>query len=230
MQTLSSEQRRFFEQAVSQYQSDLAGPAGTGGRAYLASRGISPEVAARFRLGVATCPLAGHERYAGRLCISYLTPAGPVNLRFRCIADRCVKAPDGRYLHQLDQPEQHEGHPKYRSLDGVSGNLYNVLDLKRDSPFICVTEGELDALTLSMCGLPAVGVPGVKTWQKHFSRCLEDFDVIYAFGDGDDAGSKFSSFLAKEARARPISMPSGMDVNSLYLKEGADALRRLLKS
>jgi len=210
VQTLSTAQRRFFEQAVTQYQSDLAGD--TSAQAYLMSRGIGPQAAATFRLGVVRTPLVGHESRAGRLAIPYLTPAGPVNLRFRCI-------------------EQHEceGHAKYLSMEGAATNLYNVLDLKKDSPFICVTEGEIDAMTLSMCGLPAVGVPGVESWQKHFSRCLEDFDVIYSFADGDKAGRKFSSFLAKEAKARPVSMPQGKDVNKLYTEGGADALRKLIE-
>jgi DNA primase len=209
VQTLSEEQRRFFEQAASTYQADLAGD--TSAQAYLASRGLGPSALGTFRLGVVRRPLAGHEQYAGRLAIPYLTPAGVVNLRFRCLRQ-----------HECD------GHAKYQSLEGGGTNLFNVLDLKRDSPFICVAEGEIDTMSLSLAGLPAVGVPGVDTWQKHFARCLEDFDVIYAFGDGDKAGGKFSNFLARETRARPIRMPSGEDCNSIYVKEGADGLRRML--
>jgi len=209
VQTPSVEQRRFFEQAVSSYQAALA--ADTAVLGYLGARGIGPEAVARFRLGLVTSPLAGDEPYRGRIAIPYLTPAGVVNIRYRCA-----------------QAHECEGHAKYLSRDGVGSNLFNVLDLKKDSPFICVAEGEIDAMSLSLAGLPAVGVPGVKTWQKHFSRCLEDFDVIYAFGDGDDAGGKFSSFLAREAKARPIRMPSGEDCNSIYVKEGADGLRRLI--
>lgn len=209
MQALSVEQRRFFEQAVTTYQSDLAGD--TSAQEYLTGRGIGPSEAATFRLGVVRTPPAGHEQYAGRLAIPYLTPAGVVNIRFRCAeAHEC------------------EGHPKYLSAEGAGTNLYNVLDLKRDSPFICVAEGEIDTMSLSLAGLPAVGVPGVDTWQKHFSRCLEDFEVVFAFGDGDKAGGKFSNFLARETRARPIRMPAGEDCNSIFVKEGADGLRRLI--
>lgn len=224
METLSSEQRQFFERATSQYQSDLA--ADTSAQAYLASRGLGPEAVARFRLGVATSLQAGDERYRGRLVIPYLTPAGVVNMRYRCLKQHVCS----ETVLWTDRQGKPRYCPKYQSRDGMEGNLFNVMDLKRDSPFICVTEGEIDAMTLSLAGLPAVGVPGVKTWQKHFSRCLEDFDVIYAFGDGDEAGGKFSSFLAKEARARPIAMPKGRDVNDLFREGGADALRRLLKS
>lgn len=212
MQTLSTAQRQYFEKAVTQYQSDLAGD--TSAQAYLTGRGIGPQAAATYRLGVVRNPLVGHEGRAGRLCIPYLTPAGPVNFSFRCLRDHVCKD---------------AGCPKYLPIEGMERNLYNVAALKADSSFVCITEGELDALTLSMCGLPAVGIPGVKHWKKWWPRCLEDFDVIYAFGDGDEAGGKLNSFLAKEAKARPISMPKGMDVNALYLDGGADALKRLIE-
>ena len=209
MQTLSAAQKTFFEQAVTRYQSDLA--ADTAAQVYLKTRGLLSPEAARFRLGLVTSPLAGDEQYRGRLAIPYLTPAGPVNIRFRCAQ-----------AHECD------GHPKYLSREGAGTNLFNVLDLKRDSPFICVAEGEIDAMSLSLAGLPAVGVPGVDTWQKHFSRCLEDFEVIYAFGDGDKAGSKFSNFLARETRARPIRMPNGKDCNDIFREQGAEGLRALI--
>lgn len=211
METLSEEQRRFFEQAVSTYQADLASD--TSALAYLAGRGISRQAAATFRLGVVRRPLAGHEMFAGRLAIPYLTPSGVVNFSFRC-------------LRQHDCKEA--GCPKYLPPEGMERNLYNVLDLKKDSTFICVAEGELDALTLSLAGLPAVGVPGVKNWKKHFSRCLEDFEVVYAIGDGDGPGSKFSSFLAKEAKARPIRVPNGKDCNDIFRERGAEGLRALI--
>jgi DNA primase len=211
LQTLSAEQRRFFEQAATTYQNDLLGD--TDAQAYLASRGLSPAALATFHLGVVRSPLPGHEAYRGRLCIPYVTPAGVVNIRFRCAASHDCEA---------------EHHPKYLSGEGAGTNLYNVLDLKKDSPFICVAEGEIDAMSLSLAGLPAVGVPGVDTWQKHFSRCLEDFEVIYAFGDGDKAGGKFSNFLARETRARPIRMPAGKDCNDLFREEGAEGLRKLI--
>lgn len=229
MQTLSAAQRTFFEQAVSTYQADLQGD--TSAQAYLASRGFDLRAASTCRQGVVSRPLVGHEQYRGRLVLTYQTPSGPVNLRFRCIADRCVKDAQGQYFHQLDQPEQHEGHPKYLSTEGAGTNLYGVLDLKVDSPYICLAEGEIDRDTLSaLCGMPAVASPGVDAWQKHWGRCLEDHERVYSFADPDKAGRKFSSFLAREVRAVPVSIPGGMDVNRFYCKEGPDALRQLIRS
>jgi hypothetical protein len=211
LQTLSAEQRRFFEQAATTYQADLA--ADTGVQGYLTSRGLAPGLDT-FRLGVVRRPLVGHEQYAGRLAIPYLTPAGVVNMRFRCLRPHDCKAVEC---------------PKYLSADGAGTNLYNVLDLKKDSPFIVVTEGEIDAMSFSLAGIPAVGVPGVDAWQKHFARCLEDFEVVYAAGDGDKAGSKFNSLMAREVKARPLRLPRGADANALYAQGGADALRRLVE-
>lgn len=222
METLSEEQRRFFEQAVSTYQADLASD--TSALAYLAGRGISRQAAATFRLGVVRRPLAGHESYEGRLVLPYLTPAGVVNLRFRCIQPHdCSKT-----VLWTDKKGTPHYCPKYLSLDDAGTNLFNVLDLKKDSPFICVVEGEIDAMSLSLAGLPAVGVPGVDGWQPHFGRCLEDFDVIYAFGDPDAAGRKFNKFLAKETKARPIRMPNGKDCNDIFRERGAEGLRALI--
>jgi DNA primase len=211
VQTLTTAQRQFFESAASTYQSDLA--ADTSAQAYLEKRGFSPQDAATFRLGVVNRPLVGHEGYRGRLVIPYITPAGVVNMRFRCLRKHDCKA---------------ENCPKYLGPEDRKANLYNVLDLKKDSSFVGITEGELDAMTLSICGIPAVGVPGVEGWEPYFARCLADFDVIYSFADGDTAGRKFSKFLAKEAKARIVRLPQGQDVNSIYQEGGPDAVRALI--
>lgn len=211
MQALSTESRRFFETAVSTYQQDLA--ADTAVQDYLKRRGFGPEAASTFRLGAVRCPMLGHEHLVGRLAIPYLTPAGVVNINFRCTQQHNCSTIDG--------------HRKYLKVEGSSSNLFNVLDLKKPGDTICVAEGELDAITLSISGLPAVAVAGVNAWQDHFSRCLEDYSTVYSFADGDTAGSKFSKFLAKEVKARPIRMPGGMDCNDLYRRDGAEGLRKL---
>lgn len=197
-----------------QYSQDLAADAAA--QQYLLKRGFTQGAAQAARYGVVRRPLAGHEGFAGRLAIPYLTPNGVVNLRFRCLKDHDCKT---------------EGCPKYLGIEGMDTNLYGVSDLRRDSPFICITEGEIDRDTLSLlCGMPAVGVPGVENWKDHFGRCLEDYPRVLVFADGDKAGRKFSSFLAREVRATPIRLPDGEDVNSYYLKHGSEALRALTET
>lgn len=211
MRLPTPEERTFSEQAVSRYQSDLRGD--TPAQGYLTSRGISPDVAATFRLGVVRSPLLGHDRFRGKLCIPYLTPAGVVTYSFRCI-----------------HPGPCEGHGKYSYETGAERTLYNVLDLKKDGPVIRVVEGELDALTLSSLGYACVGVPGVQSWKKFFGRCLSDYREIHVVCDGDDAGYELGNFLAREVRARVVRLPRGYDVNSLYLQGGIHAIRQALQA
>lgn len=215
MRLPSSEQRIFFEQAASQYQRDLA--ANTTGQEYLTSRGIGPETAGTFRLGVVDHPLLGHEQFRGRLCIPYLTPGGVVTFTFRCLAGHDCKTADCR---------------KYLAPEGEDRTLFNVLAFKSEAEDIYICEGEIDAITLSMCGFAAIAVPGVSQWKAHFTRCFADYQDggrIFCVADGDDAGYKLGRFLAAEIKARPVRPPQGQDCNSLYVQGGEDGIRRWLQ-
>lgn len=211
MRLPSNEQRLLLAQAASQYQSDLA--AGIAAQDYLKSRGFTEEVATAWRLGLVSSPLAGHERFQGRLALPYLTPAGPVNFRFRCLRQHSCKE---------------AGHGKYLGLEGFETNLYNVLDLAKPGTTICVTEGELDAITLSMCGIPAVAVPGATNFKKHMGRCLDDWSRVLVLGDPDDAGKGLNKKLINDVRAIPVRMPKGKDCNDVFRESGAEGLRKLI--
>ena len=211
MRLPTPEQRLMLEQAATRYQQDLA--ADSAAQAYLLGRGFTEQAAQRFRLGVVKTPVQGHESRRGRLALPYITPAGVVNFRFRCLQQHSCKE---------------AGHAKYLGLEGFETNLYNVADLNKAGSTICVTEGELDAVTLSMCDIAAVAVPGATNFKKHQARCFDDFSRVLVLGDGDTAGGGLNKKLINDVRATPLRMPKGRDVNSLYLEGGADALRRLL--
>lgn len=219
----TSEQRLSLELLVSQSQQDLA--ADTAAQEYLKSRGFGEAVAASFRLGVARNPPVGYENRTGRLCIPYLTPAGVVNARFRCLQQHNCK---GTVLFT----DRKTGKPvycmKYLPIEGFEGNLFNVLDLAKPGDAICVTEGELDAVTLSMSGIPAVAVPGATNWKKHFGRCLDDFSKVFVLGDPDEAGKGLNKKLINDVRAIPIRLPKGSDVNDYFQSHGAEGLRKLI--
>lgn len=223
MRLPTSEQRLSLELLVSQSQRDLA--ADTAVQEYLKSRGFSEQVAATFRLGVVRNPPVGYENRTGRLLIPYLTPAGVVSARFRCLQQHSCKEAvlftdkkTGKPVHCM----------KYLPIEGFETNLFNVLDLGKPGDAVCVTEGELDAVTLSMCGIPAVAVPGATSWKRHFGRCLDDFSKVFVLGDPDDAGKGLNKKLISDVRAIPVRMPKGHDVNSLYMEGGQDALRKLI--
>ncbi len=169
---------------------------------YLASRGIPLEVARLAQLGVVAEPEVGHEQYAGRLSIPYITKSGVVDIRFRSL-NPAVE-------------------PKYMGMTGAETRMYNVLDVERAGDWIGVCEGELDTLTMSRCvGFPCIGVPGANSWKKHYTRLLADFERVFVFADGDQPGREFASSLARELPVTVVGFEDGADVNSVYVERGA---------
>ena len=173
---------------------------------YLASRGISQEVARLASLGVVAEPETGHEAFKGRLSIPYITKTGVVDLRFRSL-NPAVE-------------------PKYMGMTGADTKMYNVLDIERAGDWIGVCEGELDTLTMSRCvGIPCVGVPGANSWKKHYTRLLADFERVFVFADGDGPGREFANSLARELPVTIVGFGDGEDVNSAYTKYGAGFIK-----
>jgi DNA primase len=182
----------------------------------LAERGISEEVAARFQLGTITDPINGHEQYEGWISIPYITAM-----------NHCV----GFKFRRLD-----DGKPKYGSPLGQKAHLYNVTDILIQSPYVVVTEGELDTVVTSgMLGIPSVGVPGVQAWKPHFAKLFNGYDTVYVVGDNDikedgsNPGAEFAKRVANEVlNSQIVQLPPGMDINDHYLAYGVDATRELL--
>jgi len=117
-------------------------------------------------------------------------------------------------------------------LTGATTHLYNVGALFRAPSKIAICEGEIDTITLDFaCGIPAVGVPGVNNWKKHYSRLLQDFDNVFLFADGDNAGSEFGKMLARElGNLTIVNMPEGEDVNSMYRTHGAEYFMKKIEA
>jgi DNA primase len=204
LRPLSPSVRDSLEKATAQYQKHLGVAEG-----YLQARGIGPELARDFRLGVVVDPVAGHERMRGRLAIPSLGPGGaPYALRFRSL--------DG-------------GDPKYLGLPGVDLRLYNVRALHDAGDAICITEGELDTISLAACGLQAVAVPGVKSWKAHHLRLFAGFSKVFIWGDGDDPGREFAQKLSREIDTSiVVNLPDGEDVNSILVQGGPEAIRSMI--
>lgn len=198
---LSDEQRSSLAQATKVFAQDVVQAS-----AYLQARGISESIARSSGLGYVAQRIRGYEHFMGRLAIPYATRAGVVAIKFRSLVDS-------------------EGTAKYLNVEGLGTHLYNVEAFFSDSKFLCVTEGEMDTLSLASAGLPAVGVPGVKNWKKYYKRCFEEWHTIFVFADGDQPGKDFAKFLASEIKAIPIYMDDGQDVNSTLCSKGADFLR-----
>lgn len=186
-----------------------------GAASYLGSRGIDRHMAEAYRLGVVREPQPGHDPYVGRLAIPYLSRGGVLTIKFRCMEEHGGKCKD-------------HGHVKYLCLPNTKPRLYNVNAFFDSQPYIAVTEGEIDAMTLSWhADVPAVACPGVSTWQPHFPRVFNGFQAVYVYADGDQPGQDLARKIVKEVpQAQIVYLPDGEDVNSMFLKEGGDGLRK----
>ncbi|AGK87531.1 DNA primase [Mycobacterium phage HINdeR] len=210
MQRLSESQKDFLREATSRYHASLPGsPA----EEYLGTRGLTSEAARpkvdRFRLGYVADPLPGHEMFRGMLAIPYLRWSQEhgwcvVSIRYR----------------RLDNEK-----PKYMTAPGDQTWLYNTIALIKEAPEVAITEGEIDAITSQVCGIPSVGVPGANNWKPYMRELFLGYQTVYILADGDDAGALFANTVAKSLpNSRVIPMPPGEDVNSLVIGRGKQAL------
>ena len=195
---LSSSHKQFLLRATQQYASKVQLA-----EEYLAQRSLSVEEASIFHLGVVDEPLPGHEQYKGRLSIPYITPSGVVDIRFRS-------------MHGED--------PKYMGLIGAKTTMFNTQACFVADKYICVTEGEFDCIIMSVKTLhPTIGIPGANNWKSHYTRILDDFDIVIVLADGDAAGQEFGKKISRELpNVNIISMPEGEDVNSIVTKLGSN--------
>jgi DNA primase len=118
--------------------------------------------------------------------------------------------------------------PKYMGLPGET-RPFNIRAIHEARNEISITEGEIDAITLEMCGLPAVGITGASNWKRHHWRMFSGFDRVYVFGDGDAAGREFTRKVTDSILSGVgISLGDGEDVNSVYIRGGRDAVMELI--
>lgn len=199
---LSKSQKELLEKATESYAQNLQEIV-----PYLASRGITEQTAVMFRLGFVREPEMGHEPYVGKLAIPYLTPTGVIDIRFRSLNT--------------------DSGPKYMSRPGATTHIFNINALSNDSDVLAICEGELDTVVATQAGFSAVGLPGANNWKSFYNRVLADWSKVILLCDGDNAGREMAKNLSRELdNVFPVFMPEGLDVNDVYLAEGAEGLRK----
>lgn len=202
-----------WTRAAHQYHESLAGsPA----EAYLEQRGIL-DGAKKFLLGYVAEVAPGHEdRLRHHLSIPYITEAGVVGFKFRRI--------DG-------------GEPKYMIPTGQKHHLYNVDAILNAVSQVLIVEGEIDAISATIVGQPAVAVAGVNAWKPHFARCFDGIGrvIIATDNDAKEDGSNPGQELARRLQdaipqAIRVSLPPNSDINSMIVDQGAQALTSLVNA
>ena len=206
MRKLSDTQKNFNLEAAQAYQEALPGsPA----EEFLGKRGLLKPRVKEFGLGYVADERPGLERFVGMLCIPYYRPTYDgsdlvVTMRFRCLEDH-----------------EHMYHGKYNSLEADRPRMFNTKALVETSPSIAICEGELDAITAEVCGVPAVGIPGAQLWKPAFRDVFLGYETVWILADGDEAGRHLAATIKKELpNSKHIPMPSGLDVNDVYLRDG----------
>ena len=202
---LSESLRMSLAEAVNKYHGSVDEVA-----AYLAARGITKQAAEAHLLGYVTADnvAVGHEQFIGRMSLPYITPTGVVDVRFRAVTE--------------------EQSPKYLSRAGSEHILYNVMAFRQASDVIAICEGEIDCITANtLCGIPAVALQGTSAWKAFYARAFLDYERVLVLCDGDQPGKELGRKIATSVdQAVIIHMPDGMDVNSTFLAEGVDGIRR----
>ena len=218
--------------------------------AYLKGRGLTGEIAARFRIGYAPDDWQGLKAAFAEYDDNALVDAGLViagdGKRYDRFRDR-VMFPifnargaaigfGGRVLG--------EGEPKYlnspeTALFEKGRELYGVVQAReamRSSSRVLVVEGYMDVVALAQFGVGyAVATLGTATTPTHVSKLLRLADEIVFCFDGDAAGRK-AAWRALEVSlplaldTKPLKflfLPEGDDPDSYVRKHGRESLERL---
>jgi DNA primase len=245
---------RAVETAVAFFEQQLQTPAGAAARAYISGRGISDDVARRFRLGYAP---AGWDALQKHLAASRIPPAiaerlGLVGVndrgRYDFFRDRVMlpvldrakrpvgfssrlldpEAKDRKYVNSPDSPLFHKKEQLY--------GLHAALDSIRREKRAVVVEGNFDVLALHEAGITeAVAPMGTALTAEQVALLGRTADRVVMVFDGDGAGERAGQkavalFVEADVDGRIARLPAGQDPDDYVRREGGEAFRKLIEA
>jgi DNA primase len=245
-----------LEAAAAWFEMQLQGTEAADARAYLESRGLSPDTSKRFRLGYAGkargALLASLKRQgfdetqavkaglvkpaeAGAPARDYffqriIFPIADARGRIVAFGGRAMGDSKAKYLNSPETPLFHKGR-----------QLYNLHRVPRRSARhdLVVAEGYMDVIAMSQAGLEEAVAPlGTAITEEQLGLLWRLCDEPILCLDGDEAGRRAARRAIERAlphlRAgkslRFALLPSGEDPDSLIRSQGIDALRALLEA
>lgn len=140
------------------------------------------------------------------------------------------------YIH-VERPD---GKKQVRQEKGAEPCLFGWHALEKRFPttrFVAITEGQIDAITLHQCGIPALSVPNgggggnKQEWVNNDYDRMSRFDTVYLCLDGDEPGQQATAEIAKRLgpeRCRTVTLPH-KDANECF-KHGIRDFRAYLLS
>ena len=117
-----------------------------------------------------------------------------------------------------------EGDDRFVWRKGDRACLYGTwkLWLAREKGYVVIVEGESDCHVLWHHEIPAVGVPGTKTWKHDWASYLEEIPTVYVVAEPDEAGRMFVEDLASSPlgpRLQVIDLSPFKDPRALHLQD-----------
>ncbi|MDJ0865214.1 MAG: DNA primase [Myxococcota bacterium] len=234
------------------YRDRLAADAGVEARAYLERRGLEPAEIERFGLGfapdswdavrtalaAAKLPAELGEK-AGLLAERqsgghYDRLRGRVTFPIRDVRDRIVGF-GGRAL-AVDQEPKYLNTPEspvFRKREAFYG-FPDCLEAIRRSGRAVVVEGYFDRIALARAGVTeSVATCGTALTPEHARQLRRRTREVVLLFDGDEAGQRaversLEILLPEGLRVRAGALPPGDDPDTLLVREGAEALRRVV--
>jgi DNA primase len=219
---------------------------------YLKGRGLTGEIAARFRIGFAPDDWQGlknafpdyehkslvdaglvianegkrYDRFRDRIMFPILNARGAV-IGF---GGRVLGEGEPKYLNSPETPLFEKGREVY--------GLVQARDAMRAAGRVLVVEGYMDVVALAQFGVGySVATLGTATTPVHISKLLRLTDELVFSFDGDNAGRKaawraLEGSLPLVTDAKPIRflfLPEEDDPDSYIRKHGKDAFERLVR-
>ncbi len=246
------------EAAATLFQENLRGPSGAEARAYLNSRGVSPDSTREFRLGLADASgqqltqrlksygenlliasglvsqrqdTSGlYDRFRGRLMFPIHNASG----KLIAFGGRAL-SPDDKVKY-LNSPET-----RLYTKSAVLYNLHRAKIAARKNDRIIMVEGYMDAIgiysagvqeVVALCGT-ALGPNQIRVIKKETSYQSGRGQVVLNF-DSDSAGDRSTGkyipqILASGLSVKILDIPGGLDPDEFIQQNGAAAYQRHLE-
>jgi len=232
----------------------MTAPAAKGARSYLRGRGLTGEVAQRWKIGYALDEWEALGSWAAEQGYTReeITQSGLVSrrdaenpdsdfydrFRDRIMFPICndlgeVIAFSGRVLATGAQPAKYVNSPEtplFRKGDVLFG-LHKSKRALIDKKSAIVLEGQIDLITAFEAGVQNVVAPQGTAFTEKQARTLKRYaeEVILCF-DADEAGRKAAerslpALLGLDLGVRVIELPPGEDPDSLIRNQGVEAFK-----
>lgn len=180
-------------------------------RQFFTDRGITVETIDKFKVTYSTQWMPKAKQDIDVICFNYFRGGELINVKYR-------------------------GENRDFRLNKDSELIFYNLDSITDKDYIIITEGEVDAMSVSQCGFSQVisvpnGAANGNQKLQYLDNCIDYFtriDRVVLFVDNDVAGQNLQEELARrigKERCLTVVYPDGCkDANDVLIKYGKDII------